>query len=170
MNCNQLKSLTESANNGEALTYTSDLVNIIPALCEVGVVGLRPSKTGIRVFVSQLSNDKSTIIGIHKIKIVDGLTQYSSLDIEDNNAVVENIEESYDHIHLTEEADHLSAVSKFSALKVADSCETSTVALRPSKTGVRMLQQYENGEVIKTRHLVDGTYDVAIIENAPAIH
>ena len=154
MDLTTIKSTIESVIPHNApLRMDTNLHKIIPTLCNIGMVAVRPSKTGIRMFITVVSEAGSAITGLFKIKVVAGGTTYQSLDL-DTGDIAETITEE------TDVQDHQGG--QLSAHVIKTLCSTYNVAIRPSKTGIRMFSQHketENANVLKERFLLDGTQD-----------
>ena len=153
MNCQNLKNAVETMTSHNApLRMDTNLHQLIPALCTLGLVAVRPSTTGVRFYITVLNEDKSAPEALFKIKVVHGLTSYSSLDLVSGD-VIETIEET------SAMNDHHGGT--ISCDVIAKLCKSAVVAIRPSKTGIRMFSKSksEGLHLLKERFLVDGTHD-----------
>lgn len=153
MTLSQIKETVEATANS-ALGMDTELTKVIPALCNIGLVAVRPSKTGVRLYITVIEEADQTISAMHKIKIVHGLTEYSSIDVQ-TGEVAEVIEGDLP-------ARKVKGSATFSASTIAKLCQSHVVAIRPSKTGVRQYSQSrdtENNNTLKERFLLDGTHD-----------
>jgi hypothetical protein len=161
MNCQNLKNAIEAITPHNApLRMDTDLHNLIPAFCHIGLVAVRPSKTGVRFFITVLNEENTAPIALLKVKVIHGLTEYTSIDVE-SGEVIETISETSDVQHHNG--------GRISCHVIATLCKTYNVAVRPSKTGIRLFSQLKNdptANTLKERFLTDGTHDQFVYDDS----
>lgn len=131
-----------------------NLLTLLPKLCHRGAVAVRPSKTGVRIFVANMDNGASLIKMVLKN---DGYAECRSIDLntkEETPIVWSDFEQEIAESYGNESQSELNAAA------VAELCHTYIVGVRPSKTGVRLyLADKVTDEVVKARFLTDDRFD-----------
>jgi hypothetical protein len=130
-----------------------NLLTLLPKLCNRGNVAVRPSKTGVRIFVQ----DATSTTSVNKIVLkANGEVDCRILDMntdEESSIAWDIFEQEIAESHDTN--------SDLNAVTIAALCNMHNIAVRPSKTGVRLYLADKGSDTISSvaRFLTDGSFN-----------